>query len=125
VAIVVLLSGCSKAVIIPQEDIAKEQYRARGDYRIRLQHWNEYHAHKFSVTDSTLVIEELDKGDDRYKVMKHDMPITVPLEDVASVAIYEGTNWWVTGAAIGIVAAGIGFFVWLGYAIAGSAGGVD
>jgi hypothetical protein len=42
-----------------------------------------YKFRKFSVTDSTLVIRELSKSDERYG--KADLPIILPLADVESM----------------------------------------
>jgi hypothetical protein len=109
---VLFLAGCSRAVEIPRQQVGAEEYRKPGDYRIRLKGWNEYYARRFSVTDSTIVIEELVKSDDHYKLKKHDMPIVVPREDVVYVGVME-TNWPVTAVVGGTLVAGIVFFVFL------------
>jgi hypothetical protein len=51
------------------------------------------------VTDSTVVIEELLKSDDRYNLMRHAMPIVIPAKDVASISVME-TNYGVTAAVL-------------------------
>jgi hypothetical protein len=112
VLVALLLTGCSKAVVIPREDLTRTEYRKVGDYRIKMHGWNEYHARRFSLTDSTVVIEELKKSDDRYELKKHDMPIVVPLNEVEYIGEMN-TNWPLTA----VVLAGIGgvvlFWVWI------------
>jgi hypothetical protein len=110
--IVCMLSGCSKAVVIPREQVGSEEYRKTGSYRIRLQGWNEYYAKRFSVTDSTVVIEELLKSDDRYKLLKHDMPIVIPLREVVSVSEMK-TNRPVTYLVVGAFVAFAAYFGYL------------
>ncbi len=89
------LISCSKAVEIPRDDIDDPKYRDAGSYRIRLQGWEEYLAARFSVTDSTIVIEELLPSDERFRTGRENLPITIVRERVASVSHME-TNWWVT-----------------------------
>ncbi|HEX6941529.1 MAG TPA: hypothetical protein VF128_01310 [Gemmatimonadaceae bacterium] len=113
------MSGCSKAVLIPRENIQREEYREPGSYRIRLKGWNEYYARRFSVTDSTIVIEELLKSDDRYKLMKHDMPIVVPLDHVEYVGVMK-TVVPATTVLLLAGAATLVYFGWLMIALAGS-----
>jgi hypothetical protein len=125
VLIVSLLTGCSKAVVIPREELTRDEYRRVGSYRIKLHGWNEYHARQFTLTDSTLVIAELDKGDDRYKRTRHDMPIVVPLKDVEYVTTASGTDWFWTSAAILAVATIVGGFAWFVYALGHSGLGAD
>jgi len=112
VTVVLLLAGCSRAVVIPRELAAEPRYREPGSYRIRLQGWNEYYARRFSVTDSTVVIEELLKSDDRYERMKHDMPIVVQRTEVISIATME-TNWPITTVVLVAGAVVLGFLALL------------
>ena len=109
VAIVALLGGCSQASMIPMHQLDRDVYRKPGSYRIKLHGWNEYNARRFSVTDSTVVIEELHVTDDHYKRTKHDMPIVIPLEDVEYVGQME-TNWLGTSFAVVGIAAIVVFF---------------
>lgn len=94
VLVALLLVACSRAAEIPRDQVGAEEYRKPGSYRIRLHGWNEYYARRFSMTDSTVVIEELTQSDDRYKLMRHDMPIVIPLADVVSISEMQST--WVT-----------------------------
>ena len=71
---VLTVSGCSRAVSIPREEFAAPASAGPGEYRVRTVRGDEYIAERFSVTDSTLVIE---KGD--------AAPITIPIDEVASV----------------------------------------
>lgn len=110
--VVMVTAGCSKAVYIPPKEVGDAEYRKTGTYRIKLEGWNEYYARRFSVTDSTVVIEELLKTDDRYKRMRHDMPIIIPLAEVESISMME-TNWWVTGPILVAGGAFLGYFLFL------------
>lgn len=71
---VLTVSGCSRAVNIPREEFAASAPNGPGEYRVRTVRGDEYIAERFSVTDSTLVIE---KG--------VAAPMAIPREDVASV----------------------------------------
>jgi hypothetical protein len=115
---ILIVSGCSKAVVIPREEVAAETYRQPGTYRIRLEGWNEYNARRFAVTDSTVIIEELLKSDDRYKLMKHDMPIVIPIGEVTSIARME-TNRPVTIAVIAGLGLAAAYMTWVAIALAG------
>jgi hypothetical protein len=116
-----LLTGCSKTVVIPREDLANERYRQVDDYRVKLHGWNEYHARRFSVTDSTVVIEELKPSDDRYKLKRHDMPIVIPRAQVEYVGVME-TNKPVTAVVLIGLGAGAAWLAWLFVAFSGGSG---
>lgn len=105
-----LITGCSRAVEIPRQQVGAEEYRRVGSYKVRLHGWNEYNVRRFSMTDSTVVIEELLATDDHYKLKKHDMPIVVPLEDVEYIGVMK-TNWILTTAALVGIGAVVAFFV--------------
>jgi hypothetical protein len=107
-----ILTGCSRAVEIPWEETTDAEYRQPGSYRIRLKGWNEYYARRFSVTDSTVVIEELLEADDRYKLMKHEMPIVIPESEVTSISEMK-TNWPVTAVLLAAGATVVGFVILL------------
>ena len=89
-----LLVACARAVEIPRDQVGAEEYRKPGSYRIRLHGWNEYNVRRFSMTDSTVVIEELLTTDDHYKLKRHEMPIVIPLAEVMSISEMKST--WVT-----------------------------
>jgi hypothetical protein len=113
IALVALATmSCSRAVMIPQWQVTSEEYRKPGDYRIRLHGWNEYHARRFSMTDSTIVIEELLQSDDHYKLMRHDMPIVVPLKDVENISVMK-TNRSLTTVVLVGVGSIVVFWVWI------------
>ena len=111
--VALLLLGCSRAAEVPRSELTAEEYRKPGSYKVRLHGWNEYNVRRFSMTDSTVVIEELLVHDDHYKLMKHEMPIVVPLEDVEYIGVIK-TNWWATAGFVAFVGAVAGFIVWLG-----------
>ena len=94
-----LFTGCSNAQEISRDQLGAEEYRKPGSYRVKLHGWNEYSVRRFSMTDSTVVIEELLVTDDHYKLKRHDMPIVVPLKDVEYIGTME-TNWPLTTLAL-------------------------
>ncbi len=110
--VVLLIIGCSNAQEIPRQKLDAEEYRKPGSYRIKLRGWNEYNARRFSMTDSTVVIEELLTTDDHYKVKRHEMPIVVPLNEVEYIGVME-TNVPVTFAAVAAVGTVVAFFALL------------
>jgi hypothetical protein len=79
-------TGCSKAVEIPRADIDNPKYHEPASYRIRMKGWEEYLVKRFTVTDSTIVIEELMPSDERYRFKRSSLPIEVPRDDVTSIA---------------------------------------
>ena len=109
-ACLVYLTGCSRAVEIPREQVGAEEYRKVGSYKVRLHGWNEYNVRRFSMTDSTVVIEELLVHDDHYKLRQHDMPIVVPLSEVEYIGVIK-TNWLMTTVALLAIGAVAGFIV--------------
>lgn len=112
ILIALLMTGCSKAVEIPREDITKPEYREPGVYRIRLHGIDEYIAERFSVTDSTIVIEQLSKSDERYRVERETLPVTVPIENVESVSRLEVNEGLTYGFIFGTCAI-IGLIIWV------------
>lgn len=65
---------------------------------------------RFSVTDSTVVIEELSPGDERFRMGRENLPTEIPKDRVVSVAHVE-TNWWVTVPVVASVGLVIGYIV--------------
>ncbi len=118
VLIALLCVGCSRAVEIPRQQLEAQEYRKVGSYKVRLHGWNEYNVRRFSMTDSTVVIEELLVTDDRYKLKKHDMPIVVPREDVEYIAAME-TNKPLTTAVLVGAAAGIVYMTYVALLLSG------
>lgn len=102
-----LLLACSRAAEIPREQLKAQEYRKVGSYKVRLHGWNEYNVRRFSMTDSTVVIEELQDFDDHYKLKKHDMPIVVPLEEVEYIAVMETNKPLTTGVVVIAVAGAV------------------
>lgn len=105
VLIVLMLTGCSKAVELRRADMDDAKYREPGSYRIRLKGREEYLVRRFSVTDSTMVIEELMPADERYRPWRANLPVTVPLTDITSFAQLETD--YVVSAGVGILMASV------------------
>jgi hypothetical protein len=106
-----LLGGCSRAVEIPPGQVDDPQYQAVGSYRIRLQGREEYLVRRFSVTDSTVAIEELHPSDQRFRFGREKLPITVARERVLSVSIMKPDILMTTLAGVGVAA--LAYFVFL------------
>ena len=111
--IAVVVTGCSKAVEIPRADIDDPKYREPGSYRIRTEGWNEYLVSRFSVTDSTIVIEGLLPSDERFRTGRNELPISVPRGEIASISQLETDRLMTTAILIPItlVAVIVGWFI--------------
>ena len=99
---VLVLIGCSKAVELPRDQIANQPESHIG-YRIQMVDGSRYSAKRYSVTDSTLVIEKLNPSDSRYK--KVSVPIALPITSVQSVSkleLKEGASFAVV-ATFGVI----------------------
>ena len=107
VLVVLLLVACSRAVEMPRDQLEAQEASKVGSYKVRLHGWNEYNVRRFSMTDSTVVIEELQDFDDHYKLKKHDMPIVVPLEEVEYIAVMETNKPLTTGVVVIAVAGAV------------------
>ena len=116
-----LLTGCSNAKEIPRDQLGAEEYRKPGSYRVKLHGWNEYNVRRFSMTDSTVVIEELLSTDDHYKLKRHDMPIVVSLKDVEYIGEMKANKPLTAVVLIGIGAAAF-YLGWIFVALAGLPG---
>ena len=104
--------GCSKAVDIPRDNIDEAMYREPGSYRIRLKGREEYLAKRFSVTDSTIVIEELMTSDERYRLERASMPREIPIVEVESVAEMRLNKGVTYGSILGLGLV-MGLIIWL------------
>lgn len=107
--IAVMVSGCSKAVDIPREDIDDAKYREPGSYRIRLKGWDEYLVKRFTTTDSSVVIEELLPSDERFRMGREELPQEISLSQVSSVSRME-TNVPLT-FAVSLVLGAVGWLI--------------
>jgi len=110
VLLVPIFVACTKGVEIPRADIDDPKYREEGSYRIRMKGWEEYLVKRFSVTDSTLVIEELSSGDERFRMGRENLPYVLPLSQVVSVGRVK-TNVPGTLAIVLVVGALAAFLV--------------
>jgi hypothetical protein len=86
VLIAVTGAGCSKAVVIPRDQLSGRP-ETRVGYRIQMVDGSHYTARRFSTTDSTLVIEKLNPSDSRHK--KVTVPIVLSMNDIQSVSRLE------------------------------------
>jgi hypothetical protein len=97
--IALLATGCSKAVEIPRTEIDDPAYREPGSYRIRVQGREEYLVRRFSISDSTIVVEELLPSDERFRTEREDLPTSIPLVQVESISRME-TNGLLTAVVL-------------------------
>src|SRR5262245_4437731 len=107
-----MMTGCSGAVEIPRNEIDDPKYREPGNYRIRVKGWEEYLVKRFSVTDSTVVIEELSPGDERFRMGREKLPFVIASDQVVSISKVKINTM---GTAMIVLAVGLfaGFIVWL------------
>lgn len=110
ILIAFMAAGCSQAIDIPRSQIGDPAYREPGSYRIRVKGREEYLVRRFSVTDSTVVIEELMPADERYRFERAALPMTVPRSNVSSIVIIEAQKK-TTFAVLVYSALAIGAFV--------------
>ena len=108
-AIVMLSTACSKAVRMPPEDW--KTGLKPDTYRIRLHGRVEYLVGWYTLTDSTVVIEELLPADQRYVQGREQLPIAIPRDQVASIA-KQRINWATTIPVMAICAGLVGVFIW-------------
>jgi len=81
--IVLMAGGCTGHVEIPREEFEAAAHDEFQSHRIRTAN-TEYVAHRFSFTDSTLVIRELAPADTRYRL--EQPPFIVRRDEIQSIA---------------------------------------
>ena len=92
--VVLALVGCSRAVEIPANNL--ESVRdPKQRHHVVMKDGSLYSVRRFTVTDSTLVLDDLSPTDVRKGVAAE--PIVVPRDSVASVAKIEGREGLVFG----------------------------
>ena len=101
--LVCVFGACAKVHEIPRDEIGAAGQQNAADYHIWMKGGDDYYARRYSVTDSTVVIQELQESDTRYK--KQEMPIVIPLADVERVTVVKNKYW--IPALVGIAVAGI------------------
>ena len=74
--------------------------------------WEEYLVKRFSVTDSTVVIEELSPGDERFRMGRGQLPYVISWDRVESIARVK-INPMGTAAIVLTVGLLVSFIVWL------------
>jgi hypothetical protein len=94
-----MTGGCTGYVNIPPDQFEASTHDEYLSHRIRTK-TTEYIVHRFSFTDSTLVISELSPADTRYRLEKP--PIVVPRNDIESLAGVKDSK--TTPFVVGIVA---------------------
>lgn len=87
---------------MPRDEIDKTAYHGPGKYRIRLKNENEYVARRFSVSDSTLVIEEMSGDGELYGHGQLVLPMKIALSDVESIAELKTDKGLIIGAVVSV-----------------------
>ena len=87
ILLVFMAAGCSKPVEIPRDQFEAATREEHARYRIQMVDGSYYTVERFSLTDSTVVVEKLNPTDARYK--RTALPIVVPLGAVESISRYE------------------------------------
>jgi hypothetical protein len=103
ILVVVTATGCTKSVEIPRDQIG-DAPEANPGYRIDMVDGSHYTVKRFSIVDSTIVIEKLNPSDSRHKDAK--LPIVLSISDVQSISKLEtrsGLSFAVT-AVVGVLA---------------------
>lgn len=106
------MTGCTTGAEISRAYIDDPKYREPGNYRIRVEGWEEYLVKRFSVTDSTVVIEELSPGDERFRMGRGQLPYVISWDRVESIARVK-INPMGTAAIVLTVGLLVSFIVWL------------
>ena len=109
---VFIMTGCTTGAEIPRRYIDDPKYREPGNYRIRVKGWNEYFVKRFSVTDSTVVIEELSPVDERFRMGREGLPYTISWDQVESISRVK-TSTVGTAAIVVVVGLFVSFIVGL------------
>jgi hypothetical protein len=88
VAVIVLtVMGCSKSVNVPLDQVESVQDR-KARHRIHVRDGDEFAVRRFTVTDSTIVIDDLSPTDIRFDAV--DLPIVLRRSDVVAIERVEG-----------------------------------
>src|SRR5688572_21590004 len=83
VALLVAMTGCTKTVDVPLDQIGTGSRDIKTPHRIHMADGSEYAVRKFIVDETTLTIHELNPSDPRYGTTS--MPVVLPLKDVTSI----------------------------------------
>ena len=78
-----LLTSCTRTIDVPMNQLGSGSKDVKTPHRIHMVDGSEYSVRQFTVTDSTVVIENLNTSDPRYQ--KAELPIVLHLRDVRSV----------------------------------------
>jgi hypothetical protein len=107
VLVVLTMASCSRAVEVPRDQFEAAAGEENA-HRIQLADGSHFMAQRFAVTDSTIVIEELHRTDERRK--KVTLPIVVPINDIRSIEtidFLEGRTILVAASVITVVVGGL------------------
>ncbi len=85
VLIAILATSCSRTVHIPLEDLESPDWPQPASYRIRVAGGDKHFARRFSLTDSTLVIDETLATPEIRQSNPDQAPTSIPLDRVEAV----------------------------------------
>lgn len=92
----ITLVGCSRTVDVPMNDLESVHDR-KARHHVRMLDGSRYSVRQFTVTDSTLVIDDLSPTDVRKGAVTE--PIVLPRDSIASVERLEGRQYEIFGIA--------------------------
>jgi hypothetical protein len=102
VLIAFLVTGCSSTRQVPREEFEAVSHEPLRVHHVTMTDGSDYSVTRFSVTDSTFVIEELGKTDERYAYAV--MPIVRRLDSVAALETKDARGEaWVVLVVVGLV----------------------
>jgi hypothetical protein len=82
-----MVTGCTQAVEVPREQFESASQAHNVSHRITMTGGSRYAVKRFSLTDSTVTIAELNPADERYKHV--ELPIVMRREDMKSIERLE------------------------------------
>lgn len=115
-----LLTGCSSTKQVPREEFEAVSQLPNRIYDVRTNDGSLYVARHYSVSDSTLVINELHKKDERHG--QAVLPIVLQLDEVTSVEMRDQREAGQVVVLTVLVLLGIGLIALI---IDAADGGVD
>lgn len=94
---VIALVGCSRTVDVPMNDLESVHDR-KARHHVSMWDGSQYSVRQFTVTDSTLVIDDLSPSDTRKGAVNE--PIVLPRDSIASVERLEGKPHVILGSFV-------------------------
>ena len=89
IAIVLVTTSCSSSVKIPLDQIDEATWRKPGKYRLRLTDGGEYYVRRFSVVDSSVVVDERIELDEALYSDTNPPSNSIPVDQLRSVEKVE------------------------------------